>query len=97
MKVQVKRETWGEVLERVVRGASRTHMEMTFSRKIGCLSTVAGGQKKNMGTNMGILTDVEGVLVCCFLGQINQDHKQRGLGGEVIVFRTMRMCIPQEV
>lgn len=70
---------------------------MTFSGKIGCLSTVTGGQKKNMGTNMGILTDVEGGLVCCFLGQISQDHKQRGLGGEVIVFRTMRMCIPQEV
>ena len=52
------------------------------------------GKKKNVA----ILTDVEGVLVCYFLAQINQNHKQRGLGGEeVIVFRTMRMCIPQEV
>ena len=52
------------------------------------------GKKKNVG----IWTDVDGVLVCYFLAQISQDHKQRGLGGEeVIVFRTMRMCIPQEV
>ena len=66
---------------------------LTFSRKTGCLSTVMGKKK-----NMGVLTDVEGGLVCYFLGQISQDHKQRGLGGEeVIVFRTMRMCIPQEV
>ena len=73
-----------------------------FARKRGCLSTVTGGKKKNMGTNVGILIDLQvesgGSFGLIFSMTNKPRSSERGWGREeVIVFRTVRMCIPQEV
>lgn len=73
---------------------------LTFARKRGCLSTVTGGKKKNMGTSVGILIDLQvesggnfGLIFSMTNKPRSSENGERGSHN----FRTVRKCIPQEV